>query len=235
MSRSLTIATPDGLSLEARADGPAEARAILVVCHPHPDMGGTMNAPLLVALCTEMAARGWATLRFNFRGVGASTGRRSLGEREVIDAHAAVARVREDRPGLPVALAGWSFGAGVAVRAAAEDDSLLACVAIAPSIEGRSGVTVPFPPADELDLGVPLLFVCGSNDDVTPIEPARRWIAEVEHGELVELAAANHFFWGRYEELSATVSDWLERRLTGTGAATPSTSPPHGQRPGEGR
>ena len=235
MSPSLTIATRDGLSLEAHAEGAPEASATLVVCHPHPDMGGTMNAPLLLALCAAMAGRGWATLRFNFRGVGRSTGRRTLGETEVLDAQAAVAWARAERPGVPVALAGWSFGAGVAVRVAAEDDSLLACVAIAPSIGGRPGVTAPLPPAHDLDLGVPLLFVCGANDEVTPTDPARRWISEVDHGELVELPAANHFFWGRYEGLSATVAEWLEERLTGTSAATRSTSPRLGPRFAEGR
>jgi uncharacterized protein len=208
-----TLETVDGLRLEAHADGPEEARAAIVLCHPHPDMGGTMNAPLLLALRDGFVARGWGVLRFNFRGVGGSSGERGIGTEEVADAEGAVAWARRMWPEVPVAIVGWSFGAGVALRAAERDDSLLACVAIAPPVEGRPGVTAALPPAADLDLGVPLLFVCGAHDEVTPPEHCRRWIEGVDHGELIEMAAANHFFWGRYDHLSTAVADWLARQL----------------------
>ena len=212
MTRRFWLETDDGLRLEAERDAPERARAAAVICHPHPDMGGTMTAPLLLALRDELVRRAWAAVRFNFRGVGRSEGTASLGEKEVLDAQAAVASARSDVPDAPLAIVGWSFGGAVAVRTAVEDDSLVGCVAIAPSVEPRPGVSAGLPRADELDLGVPLLFVCGSNDEVTPVDATRRWLEPVQHAELIEMRAANHFFWGRYEQLGSTVVGWLEQR-----------------------
>jgi uncharacterized protein len=206
------FASSDGLTLEGAVDVPPEARCAVVVCHPHPSMGGTMNAPLLLALrdCLVDAKR--AVLRFNFRGIGASEGTPSTGIEEVADAEGAVAEVRRRLPNLPVAIAGWSFGGAVAVRTAVRDDSLSACAAIAPAVRGRPGVTDGLPPAPDLDLGVPLLFVCGGNDRVVSPEECKRWIEEVPAGTYVSIPGANHFFWGSYERLGAVVGDWLDGR-----------------------
>ncbi len=212
MSRRFTLETEDGLRLEAERDAPDDPRASVVLCHPHPDMGGTMSAPLLIALRDEFVQRGWAVVRFNFRGVGRSEGTASLGEKEVRDARAAIASARTELPRAPLGIVGWSFGGAVAVRAAAEDDTLVGCVAIAPSVQPRPGVSAGLPRADELDLGVPLLIVCGSNDEVTPPEATRDWLRPVEHAEFIEMRAANHFFWGRYEQLGSIATAWLERR-----------------------
>jgi alpha/beta superfamily hydrolase len=213
VTEALTLRTGDRLRLEAALDGGNASGPALVLCHPHPKMGGTMNAPLLLALSKEVVERGWSVLRFNFRGIGASEGRPSTGEEEIADARAAVEFLRARQRRVAVAIAGWSFGGAVAVRAAAEDDSLAACAAIAPAVEARPDVTAGLPPADELDLGVPLLFVCGSNDDVVSPEACRRWIAPIDHAELVSIRGANHFFWGRYDRLVGTVADWLEARV----------------------
>jgi uncharacterized protein len=200
----------DGLRLEGAWDVPTTARGAVVLCHPHPKLGGTMNAPLLLALRDELVARGWATLRFNFRGIGRSEGTPSTGVDEVDDARAAIGFMRARLGSDPIALVGWSFGAAVAIRAAGQDDSLLGCVAIAPAVVAKADITAGLPPAHELDLGVPLLFVCGTNDRVVDPQDCRSWIARVPHGELVEIAAANHFFWGRYDELGVIVGDWLD-------------------------
>ena len=208
----LTLSTSDGLSIEAALDAPPRSKAGIVLCHPHPQMGGTMNAPLLVALRDELVAREWTVLRFNYRGIGESEGEASLGVEEVDEATAAVEFLRARSP-RPAAIAGWSFGGAVAVRAAAEDDSLVGCVGIAPSVEPKPDVSAGLPPPDDLDLGVPLLFVCGHNDDVVSPAACREWTSAFAHGDYVEVPAANHFFWGKYERLTAIVSDWLDARL----------------------
>jgi alpha/beta superfamily hydrolase len=120
----------------------------------------------------------------------------------------AVARARA--PGMRLALAGWSFGGAVAVRTAERDDSLAGCVAVAPSVRPTAGVTAGLPPADRLDLGVPLLFVCGANDTVVSPEDCKKWIDAVPAGRYVEIAGANHFFWGRYDRLCSAVGGWLD-------------------------
>jgi uncharacterized protein len=210
MSERLRLRAADGLSLEGVIDVPSGARGAVVVCHPHPNMGGTMNAPLLLALRDVLVGAARAVVRFNFRGIGGSEGTPSTGIAEVADAEGAVAEVRRRLPELPVAIAGWSFGGSVAVRAAVRDDSLSACAAIAPAVRARAGVTEGLPPARDLDLGVPLLFVCGANDRVVSPADCRRWIAEVPAGTYVSVPGANHFFWGLYERLGAVVSEWLD-------------------------
>ncbi|CAN5531781.1 thioesterase domain-containing protein [soil metagenome] len=213
-TEKLTYRSRDGLSIEAELDAPPDEKAALVLCHPHPKMGGTMHAPLLLALRDELCACGWTVLRFNFRGIGASEGEPSLGAQEVDDAIGAVALLRE-RAQERIAIAGWSFGAAVAVRAAAEDDSLVGCVGIAPAVRPQQDVTIGLPRPDELDLGVPLLFVCGANDEVVSAAECRDWVAAFDHGDYVEMASANHFFWGRYDKLTATVAGWLDERVRG--------------------
>jgi alpha/beta superfamily hydrolase len=212
VSESLRITTEDGVSLEAEADTPSEPRAALVFCHPHPQMGGTMNAPLLLALCEHLVDTGWAVLRFNFRGIGGSEGAAGVGHEEIKDARAALVEARSQWPGLPLGIAGWSFGGAVAVNAAAEDDSLVACVAVAPSVTEKESITAGLPPPHTLDLGVHTLFVVGANDEHTPPAAARLW-AEEAGIEFKEVPGANHFFWGKYEPLAAEVGEFLNARL----------------------
>lgn len=211
-SETLAIASTDGLSLEAELDGPEEAIAVLVLCHPHPKMGGTMNAPLLIALRDRLLDEGWAVLRFNFRGIGASEGESSTGTAEVADANGAVAAARERFPGVPVAIAGWSFGGAVALRVAATDADLAACVCVAPAIASRPGITDGAPPPEDFSFEGPTLIVCGANDDqISPAE-CRAW-AESAGARYEEVAGANHFFWAKYEPLAGLVGDFLDNAV----------------------
>ena len=208
----MTITSADGLALESDIDRAADPRAVLVVCHAHPGMQGTMNSPLLLAIRDDVLERGLSVVRFNFRGVGASEGEFGEGLDEVEDAHGALASARREHPGLPVALLGWSFGGAVAIRAAAEDGDVAAVVAIAPSVAPKEGISVGLPPPSEVDLKAELLVVCGTNDDIVRAEDCRAW-AEGAGGRYVEIQAANHFFWAKYEPLVAEVGDWLQDRL----------------------
>jgi alpha/beta superfamily hydrolase len=210
ISDRLTIESTDDLTLEAVLDQPHDPQAALVLCHPHPQMGGTMNAPLLVALRDHLVARGWAVLRFNFRGIGQSEGDSSTGEDEVADALGAVTFVKKRLQSMPIAIAGWSFGAAVAVRAAMEDDSLIACVGIAPSIRPKEGVTAGLPDVETIDLGVPLLLVCATNDELVDVQDCRAWADGIPHARVMEIRGANHFFWAKYDLLASTVTDFLD-------------------------
>jgi alpha/beta superfamily hydrolase len=95
-------------------DGPA--RAIVVVAHPLPTHGGEMRNPLVAGIARACAERGWYALRFNFRGVGGSSGTWSGGRDEALDVAAAVAHARASAPGLPLGLVGYSFGALMSLR-----------------------------------------------------------------------------------------------------------------------
>ena len=204
MKEALTFRSLDGLSIEAELDGSPDAEAGLVLCHPHPKMGGTMNAPLLLAIRDELVARNWSVLRFNFRGIGSSEGESSTGTAEIADARAAVAAMRGRS--VPIAIAGWSFGAAVAIRTAAEEEDLIGCVGIAPSIDAKPDVTEGVPP--DVSLSIPTLVVMGANDEQVSSARAREW-AEQQGATFEEVPGGNHFFWAKYEVVSATVADWL--------------------------
>jgi alpha/beta superfamily hydrolase len=176
-------------------------------------MGGTMTAPLLTALARELVGKGWAVLRFNFRGIGASEGESSTGLAEVADAEGAVDLVREETSGVPVAIAGWSFGAAVAVRVAANDPCLAACVAVAPAVKKKPGVTEGLPEPAAVSIDVPLLMICAANDDLVDVDDARRWAEGVPGARLEVLPGANHFFWAKYEPLAAKVGNFLDEHL----------------------
>jgi len=208
-SQRVQCRSADGLELEAEADDVEEPSAAVVLCHPHPKMGGTMNAPLLLSLRDAFVRRGWPVLRFNFRGIGASEGESSIGLAEVEDAAGAVASARDRWAGVPVVLAGWSFGAAVAVRLAERDDSLAACVAIGPAVRAREDVTAGLPSAAETEVDVPLLLVCAANDEVAPCSECEAWAKEAR-ADYRTISGANHFFWAKYEDLAAHLEEWLD-------------------------
>ena len=205
-----TITSSDGLKLQGVVDEPDEIRGVVVFCHPHPKMGGTMNAPLLLALRDRLVAAGWAVVRFNFRGIGASQGEASTGEAEVADAEGALAWSTDRFPNATTVIAGWSFGAAVSVRAMDKGADVAAGVAIAPAVKPRPGITAGLPKPEELDISRPLLLVCAANDDLVSVDDCRAWAEGVDASRLVELPGANHFFWAKYEDLADVVIGWLD-------------------------
>ena len=213
MSRaSLGIASRDGLSLEGEVDAPDGATAVVVMCHPHPKMGGTMNAPLLLALRDAFVDKGWNVVRFNFRGIGASEGEASTGEAEVADAGGALDLARGRFTGQPVALVGWSFGAAVALRLAAVEPGLAACVGVAPAVKPRPEITAGLPPAGEVSLTCPALLVVGANDHLVASADVQAWARDTGAAHQV-VPGANHFFWAKYEDLSDLVAGFLDEHL----------------------
>lgn len=213
MTERFMLTSSDGLSLEAELDAVKEPEAVLVFCHPHPRMGGTMNAPLLLAVKDELVDRDWAVVRFNFRGIGASEGPSEMGLHEVADAQGALAFARDRFGGVPVGLAGWSFGAAVAIRTLAEDHDVAAGVLIAPAIEERPGVTAGAPSPSHIEITAPTLLICGTNDHLVDAESCRQWAEPLPTVEFMAMEGANHFFWGRYEALAAAAAGFLEAAI----------------------
>ncbi len=206
---TITVRSRDGLELEAAVDEPDTPPAGVVLCHPHPRLGGTMDAPLLLALRDELYGRGWTVLRFNFRGVGASQGESATGVAEVADAAGAADVLKGRLGGSPFALVGWSFGAAIAARTAALEGPA-ACVAIAPAVTAKQGISAGLPDAAELGIRCPLLVVVGSNDEQIAPDEVEAWVAGVPQARFVKVPGANHFFWAKYEQLTALVADWLD-------------------------
>jgi alpha/beta superfamily hydrolase len=166
---------------------------IAVVAHPLPIMGGTMDNKVVTTLAKTFVELGFATLRFNFRGVGESAGSYDAGDGETLDAIAAADFMRGEFPGLPLLLAGFSFGAYVQARAAAELQPQQ-LVLVAPAV-GRFAMP---------DVPAGTLIVHGDLDEVVELHEMLQW-ARPQHLPVIVLAGAGHFFHGRLAQLKQIV------------------------------
>lgn len=211
---SFALSGPAG-KLEAISNvaAPAEARrGVAVICHPNPVQGGTMHNKVVTMLERSLRESGLDTVRFNFRGTGASEGRYDEGNGEGEDLAAVVAWARRMRPGDALWLAGFSFGSYVtirnAVRLAAD-----ALVSIAPPA-GRFALTQVQAPA------CPWLIVQGEADEVVEPQAVFDWIDSLPvKPELVRMPETSHFFHRRLLDLRGAVKhavlSWLpEKRGT---------------------
>lgn len=187
--------------VEAEPDDPPRAAA--VVLHPHPQHGGTMHNKVAHTLARSFVRHGFATLRFNFRGTEGSDGEYDEGRGELADALAAMAWMRDRYPGLPFWLAGFSFGAAIGIRAAAEQpvDGL---ISVAPAVyRFASGL--------ETQPSSPWLIVQGDNDELVPIDETVAWVDSLAPGpELLVMTGAEHFFHGRLVELREAVTAFVD-------------------------
>ncbi|MDP8958774.1 MAG: alpha/beta fold hydrolase [Actinomycetota bacterium] len=192
----------DGERLEARWDAPARPKRAVVLCHPHPQHGGTMHAPLLRWVTKVLGEQKAAVLRFNFRGVGTSTGRWGGGEAELSDVAAAVEAARAAYPNLSLGLAGWSFGAATALRWMAHTKEALPYAGIAPaSSQLTSDLPHQLPPARRR-------FILGDRDQFISVENLRPY-AESVGAELVVVPGSDHFFYHRERKVGELVAEVL--------------------------
>lgn len=186
-TQRLAVAGPAG-ALECAVDSRAEAaRGVAVICHPHPQHGGTMDNKVVQTLARALLQLGHRTVRFNFRGVGASEGQWDDGRGEVDDALAVIAAQRE--AGLPLVLAGFSFGGYVAAAAAARlpaEARAERLILVGPSTQKQQ---VPVVPADTL-------VIHGELDDVVPLAATLDW-ARPQSLPVVVVPGGGHFFHGQ--------------------------------------
>lgn len=202
-----SAATP-AVQLEACWDLPSEPQRVAVLCHPHPQQRGTMNAPLMVSLTDALVARGFAVLRFNFRGVGESSGEHDFGHGEMEDVATAVTAAGRGYPGLDVGIAGWSFGAATSLRWQAQAQNQLPWVGIAPPI--NSSRSLPLPGADEL-AAAPRTVILGDRDQFATIEDSAEYSDSID-AELHVLKGSDHFFYFREERVAGLVAAGLSRQ-----------------------
>ena len=184
-------------ALDQPADGAAAARGLALVCHPHPLHGGTMDNKVAQTLARAFVQLGYTSLRFNFRGVGASQGSWDEGRGEIDDALAALHAHRA--PGQALVLAGFSFGGYVASHVAArlpETDRAERLVLVAPAVVNF--VAAPVPEST--------LLIHGEVDDVVPLLALFDW-ARPQALPVTVLPGAGHFFHGQLPLLKKLVTD----------------------------
>jgi alpha/beta superfamily hydrolase len=204
-SEPATIPGPAG-TLEAIVDTPpgTDGTRAAVICHPHPMYGGTLTNKVVHMLARSCNELGVPSVRFNFRGVGASTGRFDEGEGETEDALAALDWVATRWPGASLWLGGFSFGGAIAIRAAAARD-VRRLVTVAPAIQRVPIGSSALPRC-------PWLIVQGDNDELVDAGEIERWAGALAvRPQLALLRGVDHFFHGRLNELRSVVLDWLRQ------------------------
>lgn len=202
---NLFIDGPSG-RLEAILERPesVENPRCAVVCHPHPQHGGTMHNKVAHTLARAFLDCGFAVLRFNFRGTENSEGAYDEGVGEIDDARAALAWMRQHFDQESAWLGGFSFGAAVAIKAAV-DEPLDGLVSIAPAVSRfASGLTTQ--PA------CPWLILIGDQDELVSVDEIVDWVDSLAPGpELLILPGAEHFFHGRLVEMRQDIVGFIQR------------------------
>jgi alpha/beta superfamily hydrolase len=170
-----------------------------VVCHPHPLFGGTMHNKTVFRLALALNAVGMPALRFNFRGVGLSTGSYDEGRGELDDIRAALDELQRRFPGIPLCLAGFSFGAWTGLRVGCADERVRQLVVV--------GVPVSSLPVETLaGCAKPKLIVQGALDQYGPEAHIRAWFAQIsEPKHLHIIPGADHFLTDHLDDLQRAV------------------------------
>ncbi|MGH8128674.1 MAG: alpha/beta hydrolase, partial [Gammaproteobacteria bacterium] len=179
--------------------------AVAVVCHPHPQFGGTLDNKVAFTLARAATDGGAAALRFNFRGVGKSAGGFDGGAGEVADLKAAESWLQARWPGLPVWRLGFSFGAAMVLkRTVAESCPVLVTVAPPASNFAEYGFAGQSPQAGRW------LLVQGDADEVVDPQAVLAWAREQKPPPVIEkVGGGGHFFHGHLTVLRTMVVDFL--------------------------
>lgn len=209
VGEKLALAGPAGV-LEAVLETPAGAAspaAFMVVCHPHPQFGGTMDNKVVTTLARTAQELAAPTIRFNYRGVGRSEGSYDEGRGEMADALSVIAWGRQRWPSAALWLAGFSFGGVVALRAAVQPaaGAVARLVTVAPALgrnyAGPEGITIP---------ACPWLAVQGDADEVVDPRQNIDWLGRLSPApRLAVLPGVGHFFHGQLAALQDQVRPFL--------------------------
>jgi alpha/beta superfamily hydrolase len=176
-----------------------EAKGIALICHPNPVQGGTMLNKVISTLQRTARDAGFITLRFNYRGVGASAGSSDMGEGEVDDAQAAATWLRDKHPDLPLTLFGFSFGGFVAAtlggRLEAQGETLTHLFMVAPAV-------MRIADANALPQKGALTVIQPETDEVVDPQLVYAWSDKLSRPhELLKVAECGHFFHGKLTDL----------------------------------
>jgi alpha/beta superfamily hydrolase len=191
------------------SDAPLSAlNGLAIVCHPHPQHGGTMENKVVTTLMRTYRDLGVHVLRFNFRGVGKSDGVFDNAVGELDDLLAVITWVTVNFPQLRVLIAGFSFGSSIAARASYSVSGLAHLTLVAPPVEryeyDREGV-----------FNAPLCVIQGDKDERVFAQGVYDWVEHLQSpAELIRYPEAGHFFHGYLTNLKTDLSETLLRQIT---------------------
>jgi uncharacterized protein len=199
--------------LEAILKEPSgKPKGVALVCHPHPLGGGTMHNKVVFRVAAGLVDASLITLRFNFRGVGSSTGTHEEIEGGRDDVRDALEFLAKEYPGQPITLAGFSFGSRTGMDVGMSDDRVVRLISIGTPVDKYGDY-------DFLTaVRKPILFVHGDQDEFGAVENVRKLVEQIEGAELVVFENSGHFFDNHLNELRETVRDWTVRQQSEPGA-----------------
>jgi uncharacterized protein len=210
--RSFFLHGPAG-QLEALLNaGSPDATHAALVCHPHPEYGGTLHNKVVFHAMKALNSLGMPVLRFNFRGAGLSHGEHDHGAGEVDDVRSALDWL-DQQFHLPMVFAGFSFGAAVGLRAACPDARVTALASLG----------TPISPVDDRSYNYdflktctkPKLFISGSRDQFATRARLEALVSSLpDPKKLVIIEAGDHFFEGRLREMREAVERWAREWIT---------------------
>jgi hypothetical protein len=184
-----------------------ESRGVGLVCHPHPLGGGTMHNKVVFRMASGLLDAGLTTLRFNFSGVGASTGEMADGlEGGKQDVRDALSYLAENYPGEEITLAGFSFGSRTGTEVAMNDDRVARLISVGTPVDKYGDY-------DFLTaVKKPILFVHGDKDEFGQLASLRGLTDRIAHAEVVVFKNCGHFFEGHLDELRDVIKEWMVRQ-----------------------
>jgi uncharacterized protein len=176
-----------------------------IVCHPHPQHGGTMHNKVVYRAAKAFEGLGWSVMRFNFRGVGASEGSFADGHGEAYDVRAALDWLADRHPDASLVVAGFSFGCAIGLPVGARDDRVS-------NLVGIGTPTDRFPFDAMSDVSKRKLFIQGAHDVHGPLAELKAGLARVaKPWELAVIAGADHHFEGRLPEMQRAIVDYFSK------------------------
>ena len=187
-----------------------ESRGVALVCHPHPLGGGTMHNKVVFRAAAGLVDAGLATLRFNFRGVEASTGQHNEIEGGIEDVRDALEYIAAEYPGEDLTLAGFSFGSRTGLAVGKDDDRVRRLISIGTPVDKYHDYDFL------LGLTKPILFVHGDQDEFGSVENLKKLVDDVSRTsetELILLENCGHFFDEHLNQLRDAVKNWTEKQL----------------------
>jgi alpha/beta superfamily hydrolase len=197
---SLFVDGPAG-KLEALLEEPEDQEPLhaVLVCHPHPQHGGTMHNKVVYRIARGLRCAGAVVLRFNYRGVNLSEGKYDNGVGEIEDARAALAMLQSRYPGLPFSLAGFSFGSRIILKLGCETPNVSRLIAVGFPANSSHGNALGQCP-------VPRVFVASTHDQFSAVPAMEAYFAALEEPkELIWIEAPDHFFTGALDEFENAI------------------------------
>ena len=206
------ISGPEGRIQGRYMHGKIENAPMALVLHPHPEQGGTMNNKVVYSIYQSFVARGFSTLRFNFRGVGRSQGSYDGGEGELSDAASALDWLQMYNENAPFCwVGGFSFGSWISMQLLMRRPEIVGFLSVAPPASDYDfSFLAPCPSSG--------LMLQGDNDENISSESVKKLVEKLSAQRAIEIqyrqvAGANHFFAGKIEEMMMEIDEYLDSQL----------------------